>query len=977
MASTIIAEGLLHKSPQDDKSSLKSWKTRWFVLRRKADGNLLFEYYVDKSKKKWKGELELSGNVEVMVVSDYGRGFKFVFCVVTSSRRMFLSAESENDRDSWIKVLGRMLNQAILIQPASYARKRLPSKLCETPSNATSPSAPPMASASPTPTRALHPAYSSPALQTAPPPIPLPNGWERRLDQAGRPYYIDHVTQTTQYEYPMMSRRNTQLRHSMSESAASSRDSSSLRQQPLAANFPDVEKRKRKAPPPPGSSSPADINQHAILQRRQTIDVAAAVDGVGFPGQAELVGGPMHGQVHPQSHLGYAYVSPQSPLAKRQGAPATGDGVGFPGQAELVGGPMHGQVHPQSHLGYAYVSPQSPLAKRQGAPATGYVPMEPGSSPHRKPQEGQMKSPAGGYVSMERGPISPSHSHGGQAQATPTTGYVAMERGRGPMSQGKPDSQVQPAPHTGYANMEHGKSPSSAGCPPSPSSTRYTAPYPSNYRPMPAMPFVRPSAPHLGPLPPGWEQRVASTGRVYFLNHYFRTTQYEDPRVLPPGWEQKFDQQRRPYFVDHVNKVTTYDDPRQKKHESEKPQRKADFSQLKASLQPFQVTAENVEFTKQLGEGAFGEVWLGSVRGTYTNPTGKIHAAIKLMKGDALGDMEREMEEFLQEAEVMSRFNHPNIISLLGVQTNKMPYLIISEYMNKGDLKELLKNDRVSRRFWPIRLKLECALQAAEGLKYLAVVKSFVHRDVAARNVLVHAADDSQEKLLCKITDFGLSRDVYESQYYRFNINEKKALLPVKWLAIESMEDHIYTHKTDVWGFGVLLWEVFTMGIIPYPSVDNHNLWKELKNGLRLSKPEVCPGNIYDLILACTSFSPEARPTFTMICSRLQEEVEVCKMFESSVYSNTVSSTSMYGNFDTKSAPKDTHTFAAKAVRLTQRSAVSDIKSVEEIDGMKREVVEDLLHCNFVSFDTHSSLEELSEQLRMLWIRQQRPPSRR
>ena len=117
-----------------------------------------------------------------------------------------------------------------------------------------------------------------------------------------------------------------------------------------------------------------------------------------------------------------------------------------------------------------------------------------------------------------------------------------------------------------------------------------------------------------------------------------------------------------------------------------------------------------------------------------------------VLLGDALGDMEREMEEFLQEAEVMSRFNHPNIISLLGVQTkcnkflqfirlyplgithfpfsSKMPYLIISEYMNKGDLKELLKNDRVSRRFWPIRLKLECALQAAEGLKYLAVVKS-------------------------------------------------------------------------------------------------------------------------------------------------------------------------------------------------------------------------------------------------------------
>ncbi|XP_062512365.1 ephrin type-A receptor 4-A-like [Corticium candelabrum] len=699
-----------------------------------------------------------------MVVPDYGRGYAFVFCVVNTSRRMFLAAELQKDRDAWVQALGKSLNQVVHVQSASYARKRLASKNCSD------------SIAQP----------SGPTSQKLPPHVLLPSGWEQKIDSTGRPYYIDHVNKRTQYEFPSACSKSSNPRHSVADINVARTDG-------IPSSVDANRQLKRKAPPPPDSQRP-------IIQRSQTADNVAAVAG---PGQA---------------------------------------------------------VH-----------------------ATGYVDMK---------------------------------DNGGE---------------------------------------DAGKMASLSGML---------------------------SATNLGPLPHGWEERVAPNGKAYYVNHDLRTTQYEDPRCLPAGWEQRYDPQGRPYYVDHINKTTTYEDPRKKRDEIQKRQTKHDgksLSEITLKLKNFQLAAQNVEFTKNIGEGAFGEVWLGTVKGIHTNPTGKTLAAIKLMKsrtGSTKNDTDRETQDFLREAEVMSRFNHPHVISLLAVQTNQMPYLIISEYMNKGDLKKVLKNDRKSKRFWPEKLKLECALQAADGLKYLATVKSFVHRDVAARNVLVHGDDDGPDKLLCKITDFGLSRDIYESQYYRFNINEKRALLPVKWLAVESLEDQIYTHKTDVWGFGVLLWEIFAMGIMPYPGIDARVVWKELRNGLRLSRPENCPGQIYDLILACTSFSPDARPTFPMIYTRLREEIELCSVLQTAVYSNTIpkNSSNSKSSEPTGSNEQSVQTFVSKTVRLTRRSAVANIESMDDIVGLKRELVEDILHCNFVDFDSSASLEELADQLRMLWIRRQRPP---
>jgi anaplastic lymphoma kinase len=349
------------------------------------------------------------------------------------------------------------------------------------------------------------------------------------------------------------------------------------------------------------------------------------------------------------------------------------------------------------------------------------------------------------------------------------------------------------------------------------------------------------NSPYSGALPPGWEQRIAPTGRPYFVNHYTRTSQFEDPRALPAGWEQRLDSNGKHYFVDHNTKRTTYDDPRVQSTKGSQNKGDKELTRLKSKIQQFNVIRANVGFQKHIGEGAFGEVWLGTVRGVTNRPNETIPCAIKMMKDrndDGSSRTERETEDFLCEAEIMSRFDHPNVIRLLAVAITEMPYLIITEYMNYGDLRQLLQDNRQNNKNWPVKLKVDCALQVAWGLKYLTVVKSFVHRDVAARNVLVR---EDGGNLLCKVTDFGLSRDIYESNYYRFNINEKKALLPVKWLAIESMEDQIYNHRTDVWSFGVLLWEIFAMGMTPYPGVDNRAVWEELRNGLRLTRLEDCP----------------------------------------------------------------------------------------------------------------------------------------
>jgi serine/threonine protein kinase len=141
-------------------------------------------------------------------------------------------------------------------------------------------------------------------------------------------------------------------------------------------------------------------------------------------------------------------------------------------------------------------------------------------------------------------------------------------------------------------------------------------------------------------------------------------------------------------------------------------------------------------------------------------------------------------------------------------------------------------------------------------MDYLSAQR-FVHRDLAARNCLL----DSNS--CAKIADFGLSRDIYESNYYQ--IRNKVCKLPIKWMSPESLENQIFSIKSDVWSYGVLVWELLTRGINPYPYIKNKFIFYHLKDGYRLPKPEYCPKSLYAVLLECWSLNPKARPTFCKI----------------------------------------------------------------------------------------------------------------
>ncbi|ESO85684.1 hypothetical protein LOTGIDRAFT_107599, partial [Lottia gigantea] len=268
-----------------------------------------------------------------------------------------------------------------------------------------------------------------------------------------------------------------------------------------------------------------------------------------------------------------------------------------------------------------------------------------------------------------------------------------------------------------------------------------------------------------------------------------------------------------------------------------------------------------------LGHGAFGEVYQGFLA-SVAHLTEDLKVAVKTLP--TLCTEQTEID-FITEAVILSKFNHPNIVKLIGVCFDKTPRYIVLELLDGGDLKMFLRESRPTPSRSPglkildlLRLchDVACACQHLEE-------KHFIHRDIAARNCLLTTKGPSRR---AKIADFGMSRDIYRSDYYK---KTGKALLPVKWMPPEAFLDGIFTAKTDIWSYGILLWEIFSLGHMPYPGCTNEEVMQTVTIGGRLSSPEGCPISIYHIMSECWTTAPEDRPSFSTIVNKIEKSLEV------------------------------------------------------------------------------------------------------
>ncbi|NXH73549.1 ROS1 kinase, partial [Hydrobates tethys] len=276
---------------------------------------------------------------------------------------------------------------------------------------------------------------------------------------------------------------------------------------------------------------------------------------------------------------------------------------------------------------------------------------------------------------------------------------------------------------------------------------------------------------------------------------------------------------------------------------------------------------DKLNLHKLLGSGAFGEVYEGTAVDILADGSGESKVAVKTLKK---GATDHEKSEFLKEAHLMSKFDHPHILKLLGVCLLNEPQYLILELMEGGDLLSYLRGARKQKLQTPLLTVtdlLDICLDICKGCVYLEKMH-FIHRDLAARNCLVSEKKYESASRVVKIGDFGLARDIYKNDYYR---KRGEGLLPVRWMAPESLIDGVFTNRSDVWAFGVLVWETLTLGQQPYPGFSNTEVLHHVQSGGRLESPNNCPDDLCDLMTRCWAQEPHNRPTFSYIQDKLQD----------------------------------------------------------------------------------------------------------
>ncbi|XP_018108712.1 NT-3 growth factor receptor isoform X1 [Xenopus laevis] len=279
------------------------------------------------------------------------------------------------------------------------------------------------------------------------------------------------------------------------------------------------------------------------------------------------------------------------------------------------------------------------------------------------------------------------------------------------------------------------------------------------------------------------------------------------------------------------------------------------------------IKRRDIVLKRELGEGAFGKVFLAECYNL--SPTkDKMLVAVKTLKDPTLA----ARKDFQREAELLTNLQHDHIVKFYGVCGDGDPLIMVFEYMKHGDLNKFLRahgpdamilvdgQPRQTKGDLGLSQMLHIASQIASGMVYLAS-QHFVHRDLATRNCLVGA------NLLVKIGDFGMSRDVYSTDYYRVGGH---TMLPIRWMPPESIMYRKFTTESDVWSFGVILWEIFTYGKQPWFQLSNAEVIECITQGRVLERPRVAPKEVYDIMLGCWQREPQLRLNIKEIYKILQ-----------------------------------------------------------------------------------------------------------
>ncbi|EDQ85045.1 uncharacterized protein MONBRDRAFT_34458 [Monosiga brevicollis MX1] len=346
--------------------------------------------------------------------------------------------------------------------------------------------------------------------------------------------------------------------------------------------------------------------------------------------------------------------------------------------------------------------------------------------------------------------------------------------------------------------------------------------------------------------------------------------------------------------------------------------RAADFAVLKARLEqdsnlqlskePRELNREWLIVLSELGQGAFGIVYEASL----SEPKApEIQVAAKSLRKDA---MDNEREELLEEALVMAQMEHANVVGLIGVITKGRPIYVVLEHMRNGSLKDYVMNKTCT----PAQ-QVTWSRQVASGMAHIHSL-GFIHRDLAARNVLLSAS------LTAKVADFGLARESTDDAYYR----SRGGNVPVRWTAPEALEDNIFSEKSDVWAFGVLMYEVYTKAAMPYTGWNNQRVWIEVTNGFRLPCPADCPLPVFKIMSMCWLHDRHERPSFETLVkalAALETDSDMSSLFQSNYIevddASEPETDEVYGNEGNVSAPV-----------LTRRLATaSDVGSRVDVVG--------------------------------------------